>query len=130
MYDGGKIIVGLVIFLALVTLPIWYNVARGDAVNPPELEKPEGSTQCVEDTEYMTGFHMDLLNKWRDEVVRDGDRFYTNSRGEQVEKSLSNTCLSCHSDKDKFCGRCHNYMGVEPYCWECHIIPTEVSGGN
>ena len=66
----------------------------------------------------------------RDDVVRRGDRFYINAHGEQVEKSLSNTCLSCHQNKDKFCDRCHNYMGVEPYCWDCHIIPKEVAGGN
>ncbi len=129
MYDGGKIIIGLVIFLVLVSFPIWYNVAVGES-QVPELEKPVGSTECVESTEYMTGYHMDLLNTWRDEVVRDGERFYTDSTGKVIEKSLSNTCLSCHENKDKFCDRCHTYMGVEPYCWGCHIIPKEVSDGN
>ena len=69
---------------------------------------------------------MDLLNTWRDEVVRDGIRFEDGIDGNRYEKSLSNTCLGCHLSKEKFCDRCHNYVGVEPYCWECHIIPEEL----
>jgi len=41
------------------------------------------------------------------------------------EKSLTGTCLSCHSSKEAFCNRCHEYVGADPYCWECHIDPGE-----
>ncbi len=126
MHDSGKVILGLVIFLVLITFPIWYNVAGGTATYRPELEKAARGDECVRDTEYMTGQHMDLLNDWRDEVVRDGDRFFTGPGGERMEKSLTNTCLDCHVNKDKFCDQCHNYMGVDPYCWDCHIVPKEI----
>jgi hypothetical protein len=39
--------------------------------------------------------------------------------------SLTNTCLDCHPNKDTFCDRCHNYMAVSPYCWDCHIVPEQ-----
>ena len=129
MHDAGKIVIGLIIFLALIAFPIWYNVATGKATYVPELE-PAKDGPCVRDTTYMTAYHMDLLNEWRDEVVRHGERFYQDSVLGRVEKSLSNTCLSCHENKDKFCDRCHTYMGVDPYCWDCHIIPKELPHGN
>ena len=37
MYDAGKIIVGLVIFLVLVTSPLWYNAISSAPVDEPEL---------------------------------------------------------------------------------------------
>ena len=42
-------------------------------------------------------------------------------------KSLTLECLSCHSNKDKFCDECHEYLKVKPYCWDCHIIPVVAS---
>ncbi|MEW5992976.1 MAG: sulfate reduction electron transfer complex DsrMKJOP subunit DsrJ [Candidatus Zixiibacteriota bacterium] len=126
MFDGGKIIVGLIVFLGLITFPLWYNVAKGKAGYVPDLEKPLTADRCVAETEFMTTHHMDLLDEWRDKVVREGARVYTDPWGNKHEMSLSNTCLSCHENKDRFCDRCHNYMGVDPYCWDCHIIPKEV----
>jgi [DsrC]-trisulfide reductase subunit J len=122
MYDGGKIITGLVIFLVLITFPIWYSLASGKGGIVPEPEKATGTT-CVESTEYMVTSHMDLLIQWRDEVVRGGDRFHKMPDGTMVEKSLTNTCLDCHKDKKKFCDKCHDYAAVTVYCWDCHIIP-------
>ena len=126
MFDGGKVIIGVLVFLALITFPIWYNVANDRAGYTPELEKASHGDNCVRDSAWMTGYHMDLLNEWRDQVVRQGDRFETGADGSVYEKSLSYTCLDCHENKDKFCDRCHTYMGVEPYCWDCHIIPKEI----
>lgn len=124
MYDAGKVILGLVVFLAMVTFPIWYTVATGNYGYKPELEMPEGEIRCVESKEYMTSWHMDLLNQWRDEVVRKGKRFYVSkSHGEKYEMSLTKNCLQCHNNKAQFCDKCHNYLGVEPYCWDCHIEP-------
>jgi cytochrome c oxidase subunit 2 len=37
--------------------------------------------------------------------------------------SLQNTCMHCHSNKQKFCDECHTYVAVKPYCWDCHIAP-------
>jgi len=69
---------------------------------------------------------MDLLNEWRDQVVRENDRYEIGSDGVRFERSLSNTCLNCHVNKDKFCDKCHDYMGVQPYCWDCHLVPKEI----
>jgi cytochrome c len=125
MYDAGKVIVGLVIFLALLTFPTWYNVATGQATYVPQLEKAVKGERCVADTTYMKASHMDLLNTWRDDVVRKGERVYTADDGSRYNMSLTLTCLDCHSNKAEFCDRCHNYMSVDPYCWDCHVIPEE-----
>ncbi len=126
MHDSGKIIIGLIIFVLIATLPIIYNMMACDVSGAPEMEiPPEAGKECVRDAEYMRPNHMDLLNQWRDEVVRDGDRFTTGPDGSRIEKSLSNTCMDCHSNKENFCDRCHNYMAVDPYCWDCHNMPKE-----
>jgi len=126
MHNGGKIILGLVIFLILITFPIWYNIANDKAGYVPELEKAVRGDNCVRDSNYMTANHMDLLNEWRDQVVRENDRYEIGSDGVRFERSLSNTCLNCHVNKDKFCDKCHDYMGVQPYCWDCHLVPKEI----
>lgn len=125
MYDGSKIIPGLIIFLCLITFPIWYTVAGGRSSYSPDPKTPADKKQCVEPAEYMTSSHMDLLNDWRDEVVRGENRIYEASDGKTYEMSLSNTCMNCHSNKADFCDECHNYVGVNPYCWDCHIEPAE-----
>ena len=126
MYDAGKVIVGIIVFLALITFPIWYNVATGKATYVPELEQPIRGDACVAETKFMQASHMDLLNDWRDRVVRRGERVHTAPDGTRYNMSLTHTCLDCHTNKDKFCDRCHTYMGVDPYCWDCHVIPKEV----
>jgi hypothetical protein len=126
MYDAGKVILGLIVFIVLITFPTWYNVATGKATYVPDLEKPVKGETCIADIQYMQANHMDLLNQWRDAVVRQGTRVYTAPDGKKYNMSLSLTCLDCHSNKDKFCDRCHDYMGVDPYCYDCHIIPEEL----
>ena len=124
MYDAGKVVAGLVVFLVLVTSPLWYNAVSGAAVTRPQLKLPTDSTQCVESTEYMRASHMDLLNQWRDRVVRQGLREYRSQlTGKTYEMSLSGTCLDCHASKAEFCDACHTYMAVSPYCWSCHVEP-------
>ena len=125
MYDADKIIIGLVIFLCLITLPIWYAVASGEASSVPEPVIVTGEGECVESAQYMKENHMQLLNSWKDSVVRDGDRIYIASDGEKYDISLSNTCLGCHSNKAEFCDECHDYVAVTPFCWDCHNIPEE-----
>jgi len=123
MYNAGKIIIGLIIFLGLVTAPFWYN--RGKASPPLKLEVGTQEKQCVEPTPFMKSSHMQLLNEWRDEVVRNGKRVYTSSTGKTYEMSLQNTCTKCHAKKTQFCDRCHTYMDSAPKCWDCHIAPVE-----
>jgi hypothetical protein len=125
MHDAGKIIVGLVIFLAIVTSPIWYHSLTGADPGPPELRITSESPDCVAPTPYMRALHMDLLNQWRQDSVRTEDATYVGLGGKVYQKSLSGTCLSCHSNKGEFCDRCHEYVGVKPYCWDCHLEPPQ-----
>jgi hypothetical protein len=155
MYDGGKIITGLIIgLLALFLWPFFYDRGGQAGVSPkPELTaKAKAAGECVAPTPYMREYHMQLLDDWRQTVVRDGERYYDTSKGtwhlrllgdiedatadageryykdtdkKMYYKSLQLTCMDCHSNKSKFCDECHNYMGVAPYCWECHIEPKE-----
>jgi len=119
MFDGGKVVLGLAAFLGLVTSPAWVRLGRGGG-EPPALEKPAGEKQCIEPTAFMRARHMQLLDEWRDTVVRGGARVYLASDGKRHDMSLTGTCLRCHADPEKFCIRCHAYAGVEAYCWDCH----------
>ncbi|WP_319524227.1 sulfate reduction electron transfer complex DsrMKJOP subunit DsrJ [uncultured Desulfosarcina sp.] len=122
MKDKNKIFAGLAIFIVVVTLPFWFNL--GKAAPAPELEltaKAKAAKTCVMPTEFMTANHMQLLDVWRHNVVRGGERMFVNADGKLYDMSLSNTCLDCHSNKKEFCDRCHNYASVRPYCWDCHI---------
>lgn len=125
MYDAGKIIVGLVVFVVVATSPLWFNALTSETPEVPEIKLPtNGSTECVETIDYMRSNHMDLLNEWRDEVVRVGTRDYvSSSSGKTFDMSLSRTCMDCHSNKADFCDACHTYLAVSPYCWDCHVEP-------
>ena len=127
LYDGGKITVALIAFVVVVSLPLWYNLASGKEAVRPELPMPDPAVHpnCVAPVEYMRGSHMQLLNEWRDSVVRDGERVYEAFDGKKYNMSLSRTCLGCHGAREQFCGQCHGFMGVKPYCWECHTDPQE-----
>jgi hypothetical protein len=122
MKDKKLIVSGVIIFLIIATFPFWYN--RGKAAPMPEIvlaPKAKAAKVCVRSTEYMRAEHMQLLDKWRESVVREGDRVYVSPSGKQYNMSLSNTCLDCHSNKAQFCDRCHDYASVRPYCWDCHL---------
>ena len=128
MFDGGKIWTLLIIFLVLLLFPLWYQ--KGDTMSAPEPELTEiaiakNEGKCIESKDFMTTQHMKMLDQWRNEVVRDGDRYYTSTDGKTYYKSLQVTCMECHSNKSKFCDKCHNYAGVSPFCWDCHIAPKE-----
>ena len=130
MYDGWKIILGIIIFAAIATFPFIYDVGKASIPPPePNIDTPEiqkmAVKKCIESKPFMQEEHMVMLNNWRDWVVRDGNRIYTASDGQQYPMSLQNTCMRCHSNKSKFCDECHNYMAVKPYCWDCHIAPKE-----
>ena len=124
MHDGGKILGGLAIFLGLLLLPFWNHVWSGRAAVPqPKIVTAE--KQCVAPKAVIRETHMQLLNRWRDSVVRQGRRTYLAGDGKTVTMSLSGTCMKCHPNKKEFCDQCHNYMAVAPYCWDCHIEPKE-----
>jgi hypothetical protein len=122
LYNKEWVVAGLAVFAVLLTFPFWYN--HGKAAPAPEVElteKAKQAKQCVRPTEYIRNNHMQLLDLWRDTVVREGIRIYENEEGKRFAMSLSNTCLDCHSNKEEFCDRCHEYASVDPYCYDCHI---------
>ncbi|MGD0886841.1 MAG: hypothetical protein ABSA46_18525 [Thermodesulfovibrionales bacterium] len=41
IYDGGKIIIGLVIFVGLVTFPFFYNIGKPNVKPEPKPDTPE-----------------------------------------------------------------------------------------
>ncbi|MFY9322890.1 MAG: sulfate reduction electron transfer complex DsrMKJOP subunit DsrJ [Syntrophomonadaceae bacterium] len=124
MYNGGKIITGLIIFVLLISAPFWLNVGQANELPDISLDTPAinqlSEKQCVESVEFMRSQHPQLLNDWRDQVVREGESIYVSSSGERYEMSLDNNCLQCHSNQSQFCDACHTYTSVELYCWDCH----------
>jgi hypothetical protein len=87
IYDLNKVAIGLVVFLVIFTIAFWKNL--GKAVPPPQpelntpaiMKLPEKDRKCVESLAFMRGNHMQLLVNWREQVIRTGDRYYTNSEG-------------------------------------------------
>jgi hypothetical protein len=130
LYNLGKIAAGILIFVCLITFLLWYG--KGKTSPQPALSLDTlaiaqlKEKRCVEDTVFMRASHMKLLVNWRDGVVREGNRLYTAKNGKVYEMSLSGTCLKCHSNKQQFCDRCHNYVAAKPNCFSCHNIPAEV----
>ena len=130
MYNPRNTIIGIIIFIAVFTFPLWYNAGAHAPAPELDLDTPTiaelEEKECIEDAEYMRQEHMSMLNEWKDIVVRDGKRVYTAEDGEEYEMSLQNTCMDCHSNKEEFCDTCHDYVGLEsPTCWDCHVEPKE-----
>lgn len=124
MYNKRTIIPGLAIFVLFVTFPLWFNAfSTASTVPKPELP-PGGEKQCVASATEMRASHMALLNEWRDDVLRDGDRVAVTVNGKEYRKGLQMACMQCHTNKEKFCDSCHEYVSVTPYCWDCHLTPT------
>lgn len=122
LYNGGSILAGLIVFLGLVTIPLWFNVGA-KAYSQPQVKLPAKEKECIESKEFMRKEHMQLLNDWRDWALREGKRTYVNSKGKEYTISLQNTCMKCHDNKAEFCDKCHNDQAVVPYCWDCHTQP-------
>jgi hypothetical protein len=133
IYNANKIIPGLIIFLGLITFPFWF--AMGKAAPPPEIKidtpviQQMEVKQCIMPKADMRTGHMQLLNDWRTQVVRNNQRIYVAEDGKAYNMSLQNECIRCHSNKTQFCDQCHSYAGLQvgsvPYCWTCHIAPKE-----
>ena len=93
-----------------------------------EGSKAAGLQSCVEPTEAMRRFHMELIEHQRDATVHEGIR--------ATKHSLSG-CIDCHvSYQDgrpvpvdapgQFCANCHEFAAVSLNCFDCHAtVPTE-----
>ena len=68
LYDGGKILIGLIIFVAFATFPFYYNIGMENKKPEPKLDTPEilkmpeQDRKCVESKAFMRTEHMQLLN--------------------------------------------------------------------
>ncbi len=126
MSDKALIVIGVVVFLVLITFPVWWNMASGPQAAPPDPKLP-ASGECVLARETMKVDHMNVLLEWRDLYVREDNRTVTVG-GREIDRSLTKGCMKteCHASKKDFCDECHNYSAVKPYCWDCHIEPEEV----
>ncbi len=129
-----NVFIGIVIFAILVTTPFWSAILSPASGAAPEvsLDTPVinqmADPKCVEDVEWMRAHHMDLLNDWKVEVVREGTRTYIADDGTEYLASLQNTCFECHSNYEDFCLKCHTYSDVNPTCWDCHVEPITTGG--
>lgn len=128
MYSKKYVIPLVIILLIIFFSPLIYNASapgfekEAPTVKNGELAKPEGD-HCIENATWMKAWHMDLIHNLRTEAIRHQDITYTSEDyGETYNASL-NTCWECHESKEDFCNACHEYTGVKPYCFECHITP-------
>ncbi len=126
LYHGQYILPGFALFLVVATLPIWLGAGghRSDFHSPPN----RGGERCIEPKDFMRVEHMRILVRWRDDVVREGNRVYVATDGRHWEKGL-NTCVACHGHADArgksttaaaACSECHGYVDAELDCWNCH----------
>ena len=80
MYNGGKIITGLVIFVLLISAPFLLNVGQANELPEISLDTPAinqlSEKQCVESVEFMRSQHPQLLDDWRSGGTRRADRLY------------------------------------------------------
>ncbi|MCR4667388.1 MAG: sulfate reduction electron transfer complex DsrMKJOP subunit DsrJ [Desulfovibrio sp.] len=124
MYNARPVCIGIVILVVLLTAPFWVGLF-GKNYTETGVQTPTNHEACVEDADFMRAQHMRLLNEWRDQALRNENRTYVAKDGKKWEISLQNTCMKCHTSYKDFCEKCHISNSVSPYCWSCHIIPTE-----
>lgn len=129
MRDRGRIVLGLGVFLALAAYPAWRAIGSSRAeTTRPALARAVGNAPCIEDTSWMKAHHQQLLNLWRTEAIRNGERTFIAPSGRRYQISLTGTCLHCHDNSAAFCDRCHTWSGVPTIrCWNCH---QESEGGS
>ncbi len=127
MYDSGKIITGLVIFVLLTTFPIWYANLIGDADAVPPATDNELSEAMFQGLTFpndakhalttgeMRSTHMNMLQDIHAVAM---DAGYT---PEKDGKKGTMQCMMCHGTKETFCDSCHVHAAVKtPDCWSCH----------
>ena len=91
----------------------------------------------------MRAHHMELLDQWRNAVVREGKKTYVSrTSGASYEMSLTKTCLGCHTSKKRFATSATSMRTSSPFislgwsgagqgsekgveCFGCHVAPEE-----
>ena len=125
MYDSGKIIPGLLIFVLLITFPFWYNnLSSAEQVKTPEppdksiltgFTFPNG--QEHPSAAEMRAKHMELLQSFH--AAADPAKMAAAQKGEKMQTM---SCMMCHGSKEQFCDSCHANIAEKkvPDCWNCH----------
>ncbi len=110
------IVVTAVVAIVLSAPVIYTAVGSGLFAKPPapKLTMPTNAEKCIAPTDWMRSNHQELLMHERTAAVREGIR--------TVKNSLNN-CTSCHTKREEFCDKCHEYTGAKPECFECHYVP-------
>ncbi|MCI5151411.1 MAG: cytochrome C [Candidatus Electrothrix sp. MAN1_4] len=128
MYDKEKTITLLVVFVLLITFPIWYNHGDLGAVPTRDPKLPEDRAQAKEMVKYAT-LPNDLKHPPAEEMrsihMMMLKTIHANADAKLAElggkKMPTMTCFACHSKKEQFCDSCHAYAAVKtPDCWSCH----------
>ncbi len=111
------IMAGLSLFLLF---PFLYNAVGTGLFQEVKIPKPkiEKPGKCVKETDFMRANHGKLLVHNRSDIVREGKRQITGLK----------TCRKCHTNREEFCDRCHNFVGVftlneKMGCLACHYYP-------
>ncbi|MBF0621818.1 MAG: hypothetical protein HQL54_07805 [Magnetococcales bacterium] len=99
----------LAVFMTIAPL-----VSNADAHGDAKHDRGTIGEKCIKDTDWMRRNHMNMLMEKRHVTVREGVRV--------PAESLLN-CKTCHTSREKFCDKCHSYVGVQPDCFECHNYP-------
>lgn len=120
MVSKPKVIVVTAVFAVILLFPFIYNAVGTGMFS--EVKRPqvviEKSGQCIKYTGYMRRHHGDMLERNMELVQKEG---MTNVVG-------LNDCRKCHSNREEFCDRCHDYVGVYAVndstgCFTCHDYP-------
>ena len=129
MYDSGKIIPGLLIFVLLITFPFWYNnLSKAEQVKtpaPPDKAMLTGFTfadgQEHPPAAEMRAKHMEVLQSFH--TAADPAKMAAAQKGEKKMQTMS--CMMCHGSKEQFCDSCHANISEKkvPDCWTCHTKP-------
>ena len=120
----------LAVLVVTATFTVAGSGTAAAGVDLPRLEKGKGD-KCVEDTQYMRRYHMDLLKHQRDDTLRKGIRTTQHSLKQCVECHASSKTGSVASSKEDFCSACHSYASVKLDCWDCHATkPGKKSAPN
>ena len=93
LYNAKAVTVGIVAFLVVCTSPFWAGFGSSDYTSP-KVSLPKDAKECIEDTAFMKAEHMQLLNEWRDQALRQGNRVYVAKNGKKWNISLSNRYFS------------------------------------
>lgn len=110
----------IVAALALMTVPALVALvafAGRPATSQPWLAPAKAGTTCLLPQATARYAHGSELRRLRDQVVRDGIRDTAGANGKVMA-----SCRGCHSQRDRFCDRCHLRASVQLDCFGCHAF--------